>query len=68
MAITQAQEMVAFWLQAERDCGAFKTVQHGDRLLTNQNIAEIVKIREGWERRVMNEARAGQLFSRASFE
>lgn len=67
MAVT-ATEMVDFYVQAERDVLLGKSVRHGDRLLTYEDLGEIRAGRAEWERRAAAES-AGRrsLYSVASF-
>ena len=43
-----AAEMYAFYVEAEKAVLQGKTVRHGDRLLTREDLAEIRKGRSEW--------------------
>jgi hypothetical protein len=65
---TSASEMVAFYLEAEVAVLQGKTVRHGDRLLTMEDLPEIRKGRAEWERRAAAEASGSRsLYSVARF-
>lgn len=54
-----AQQMVDFYIQAERDVLDGRTVTQGNRTLTMVNLPEIRQGRQEWERRLAVERSRG---------
>lgn len=57
--MTVATEMVAKYLDAETNLLLGKSVSFGGRTLTVENLSEIRKGRQEWERRAATESSAG---------
>lgn len=51
MTLTECQQMVDLYLQAERDILLGKTVEFAGRKVSRENLAEIRQGRAEWERR-----------------
>lgn len=68
--MTTATDMLASYMAAEASLLVGKSVAFNGRTLTNENLGEIRKGRQEWERRVAQEqgrARSGLGFSVATF-
>jgi hypothetical protein len=68
--MTTATDMLASYMAAESAILTGKTIQFNGRTLTNENLSEIRKGRQEWERRVAVEqgrARSGLGYSIATF-
>lgn len=55
MALTQAQQMVDKYIEAEMAVLEGRSISFGGRTLTMENLSEIRKGRASWERRVAAE-------------
>lgn len=62
-----ATEMVAKYLEAEAALLLGKSVSFNDRTLTSENLAEIRKGRQEWERRAAAESNRGATFGGLSY-
>lgn len=60
MTLTQINDMIAFYLAAEKDVLEGKQVTHGGRTLTLENLAEIRHGRQEWERKRQQLTRRGR--------
>lgn len=65
--MTIATEMVAKYLEAETALLLGKTVSFGNRTLSAENLAEIRKGRQEWERRAQAEQNGGATIGGMSF-
>lgn len=65
--MSTATEMVAKYLEAEAALLLGKSVSFNDRTLTSENLAEIRKGRQEWERRAAAESNRGATFGGLSY-
>ena len=65
--MSKAQEMVDFYLDLEMKVAASKSTSFNGRTWTRQDLPEIIKAREGWERRLITEKSGGASHSLVRF-
>ena len=65
--MSTATEMYALYLEAEKKILKGQTIEINGRRVTRANLADIVKERKTWERRVANENNRGRGHALASF-
>lgn len=66
--MSKASEMYSLYLEAEKKLLQGQTIEMNGRRLTRSSLAEVVKERKVWERRVISENNKGRGHALASFE
>jgi hypothetical protein len=65
--MSKAQEMVDFYIDLEMKVASSKSTSFNGRVYTRQDLPDIIKAREGWERRVITERSGGASHSLVRF-